>query len=105
MLRPLRDQILVLPEKREASSIILTVLDEKPNIGKIVAAGPGLIDSKGRKQQMDVKVGDTIRFGEFAFPKYYDMSTQTEYLIMRQPDVAGIVYEDQTDKPAQAIAV
>lgn len=91
MFRPSADRILVKPIERVASDIILTVLDELPNLGEVVAVGPGKRDKKGNLKPLDVKVGDTVRFGEFRdmFPTYYD--GLQKYLIMQEADVAGVV--------------
>lgn len=87
--KPRADYILVKQIERIASKIIAVVLDEKPNLGTVVAVGPGKRDKKDRLIPLDVRAGDTIRFGEFAFP-FIIIGTE-KHLLMREADVAGVV--------------
>ncbi len=89
----LRDKIVVKPIKRVASTIIATVLHERPNVGEVVAVGPGKWLKSGKLQPMELKVGDKIRFGEFNFPEYIE--NNIKYLILQEADCAGII-EDET---------
>lgn len=96
--KPRADYILVKPIERVASKIIVVVLDEKPNLGEVVAVGPGKRDKKDRLQSLDVRVGDTIRFGEFSFPII--MLNADKHFLLREADVAGVV----EDVPREAMA-
>ena len=95
MFKPKQDFILVQPIERTASSIIEVVLHEKPNLGTVIAVGPGKIDKRGRLHPLDVKPGDTVRFGDGSttlhrmFTEYHEAGTR--YLIMQEADVAGVV--------------
>ena len=64
-IKPLADRVLVEPqaaEEKTASGIIIPdTAKEKPQRGKIVAAGPGTKDEK-----MEVKVGDIVLYGKYA---------------------------------------
>lgn len=94
MLRPRADRLLVAPIERVASHTIAVVLHEKFNVGKVIAAGEGKRDKKGRLQPLDVKVGDTIRYGGedyLTFPEYFDINTLTKYHVIQEADVCGIV--------------
>lgn len=82
MLRPLRDRIVVEPMERKIDSIIDVVLQEKLNLGRVVAAGP---------LATDVKPGDIIRFGEFKFQEWREHLTAPTYLLMQEADVAAVV--------------
>lgn len=98
MFKPKHDFLLVKPLERKASSVIVTVLHELPNLGVVVAAGPGKRDKHGNLKPLDVKVGDTVRFGEFKnmFPEYY--VGLEKHLIIQEADVAGVV--EPEDIPA-----
>ena len=63
MLRPLRDRIVVRPIERVKSDIIEVIMDELPNIGEVLAVGPGEIDKKGRLIPNPIEIGQRIRFG------------------------------------------
>ena len=93
MFKPREDFILVKPLERKASDVIITILHELPNLGTVVAVGPGKTNKRGQRQPLDVKVGDTVRFGEFKnmFPEYYENGVK--HLIMQEADVAGVVEE------------
>lgn len=91
MFRPRADYILVKPLERVASSIIDVVLHELPNLGVVIAIGPGKIDKRGQRRRLDVKIGDTVRFGEFngMFPEYIDNGVR--HLIVQEADIAGVL--------------
>ena len=92
MFKPKADYILVKPQPRVASDIIEVVLHEAPNIGTVIAVGPGK-ELKGKRMPLDVRVGETVRFGEFRnmFPEYWEDGVK--YLILQEADLAGIVEE------------
>lgn len=88
-LKPLADRVLVLPapaEEKVGGIIIPDTAKEKPQRGKIVAAGQGSKD-----ETMILKAGDIVLYGKYA-------GTEIEYegekyLMMRQSDVLAIVEE------------
>ena len=62
---------------------------EKPQEGEVVAVGHGKMLESGELMALDVKVGDRVLFG-----KYSGTETKligTEYIIMREDDVLGIL--------------
>jgi len=92
-LKPLGDRLIVEPTESEevtASGIILPeTAKERPQQGKVLAAGPGRRDEDGKRIEMDVKVGDTVLFA-----KYSGTEVKMEgkkYLIFRETDVLAIV--------------
>jgi chaperonin GroES len=91
--RPLHDRILVERVESEdvtAGGIILPdTAKEKPQQGKVIAAGPGKKGEDGKLLPMDVKQGDTILFGKYSGSEI--KMEGKEYLIMREDDVLGIV--------------
>jgi chaperonin GroES len=87
-IKPLADRVLIEPqaaEEKTASGIIIPdTAKEKPQRGKIVAAGPGTKD-----EEMEVKVGDTVLYGKYAGT---ELSIDgTDYLMMRQSDILAII--------------
>lgn len=90
-LRMLRDRILVLPIERKLSEIIEVKNTEKFNLGTVIACGPGK-EIAGKVHPMDVKVGDTIRWGEFEFATYRHEGI--DYKIIQEADVAAIVEQE-----------
>jgi chaperonin GroES len=87
-LKPLADRVLVEPaaaeEKTVGGIIIPDTAKEKPQKGKVVAAGTGKKD-----EPMTVKAGDTILYGKYAGTEI--TVDGKEYLIMRESDIFAIV--------------
>ena len=95
MIRPQADRLVVEPMPRVQSSVIEVVSNEKACIGKVVAAGKGKYDKKGRLMPLDVKVGQTVRYGGedyLSFPEYFDPQTLKTYHIIQEADVVGICH-------------
>lgn len=92
-LKPLGDRLIVKPsegEEQTASGILLPeTAKEKPQQGKVVAAGPGARKENGERTAMDVKVDDTVLYA-----KYSGTTIKLggkEYLILKESDVLAIV--------------
>jgi chaperonin GroES len=92
-IRPLHDRVVVKrleQEQKSAGGIVIPDnAAEKPDQGEIVAVGNGKILEDGKVRPLDVKVGDRILFG-----KYSGQSVKvegTEYLVMREDDIMGVV--------------
>ena len=92
-LKPLQDRIVVKPDIRELSSIILVDNKEVDNMGTVIAVGPGKVRN-GRREDMPVEVGARVRFGTMnndrgeeylKFPEYFEDGQR--YLIMSWQDV------------------
>ena len=91
-VRPLHDRIIVqrLEESAEriGAIIIPDSAKEKPQQGKVLAAGPGKTDEDGKRLPLDVKAGDTILFGKYSGQEI--KLDGVEYLIMKEDDVLAI---------------
>jgi chaperonin GroES len=92
-IRPLYDRIVVKRiEEQEATHNGIVIPDsakEKPQQGEVMTVGHGKRLEDGTLVALEVKVGDRILFG-----KYSGSETKlegTEYLIMREDDVLGIL--------------
>ncbi|MBK8138913.1 MAG: co-chaperone GroES [Chloroflexi bacterium] len=92
-LRPLGDRILVEPsegEDKTSSGLLLPeTAKEKPQQGKVLAAGAGRRDDDGKRIDMDVKTGDTILFAKYAGTEI--KIDGKKLLIMKETDVLGIL--------------
>ena len=86
--KPLTDRVLVEPaaaEEKTASGIIIPdTAKEKPQRGQIVAVGTGKKD-----EPLNVKVGDTVLYGKYSGTEI--SIDGTEYLIMKESDIYGII--------------
>ncbi len=92
-LKPLSNRVLVEriePEEVKKGGIIIPdTAKEKPQQGKIIAAGPGAIDEKGNRKKMDVKTGDKVLFGKYSGTEV--TIDDMEYLIMGEDDILGVI--------------
>ena len=92
-VRPLHDRILVrrLEEsaQRAGSIIIPDSAKEKPQHGKVVAAGHGRSKDGGKRVPLDVKAGDTILFGKYT--SHEIKLDGEELLIMREDEVLAVI--------------
>ncbi len=90
-LRPLHDRIIVqrVEESQRTGSIVIPdSAKEKPQEGKVLAAGLGKSTDEGIRLQLDVKPGDTILFGKYAGQEVN--VDGVDYLIMKEEDVLAI---------------
>jgi len=92
-IRPLYDRIVVKRIEEQESTrhgiIIPDSAKEKPHEGEVIAVGHGKRLEDGKLAALDVKAGDRILFA-----KYSGSETKldgTEYIIMREDDVLGIL--------------
>ena len=92
-IRPLHDRILVERmeegEVRKGGIIIPDTAKEKPQEGKVIAAGNGKVGDDGKKIPLDVKAGDKILFGKYSGSEV--KLDDKEYLILREEDVLAIL--------------
>ena len=91
--RPLYDRILVerveLEETTKGGIILPDTAKEKPQQGKVIAVGQGKRTEDGKLIPLEVKAGTKILFGKYSGSEV--KIEGTEYLIMREDDVLGIV--------------
>jgi len=92
-LKPLGDRLVVEPIEQEevtAGGIVLPeTAKEKPQQGKVLAAGPGARDEDGERIEMDVKVGDKVLYAKYSGTEF-KMNTK-KYLILRESDLLAIL--------------
>jgi chaperonin GroES len=92
-IRPLHDRIIVERIEEEAKTagglIIPDTAKEKPQQGRVIAAGKGKVTEEGKVLSMDVKVGDKVLFGKYSGTEI--KLEGTEYLIMREDDILGVI--------------
>ena len=92
-IRPLDDRVVVESleaEEKTAGGIILPdTAKQKPQRGKVIAAGPGKLDDNGKRNPLAVVVGDEVLFGRYAGN---DVEVNgKEYKIMRENDILAKV--------------
>ncbi|AZZ38961.1 co-chaperone GroES [Acidipropionibacterium jensenii] len=92
-IKPLEDRVLVQPleaEQTTASGLVIPdTAKEKPQEGRVVAAGPGRVDDKGTRVPMDVKENDIVIFSKYGGTEVkYDGE---EYLLLNARDILAVV--------------
>ncbi len=69
-LHPIDDRVVVeveeAEEKTEGGIVLPDTAKEKPQRGKILAAGKGKLLQSGERLEMSVKVGDRVLFGKYS---------------------------------------
>jgi chaperonin GroES len=92
-VRPLHDRLIVQRieegEQKVGGIIIPDSAKEKPQQGKVIAAGAGKAKDDGKRIPMDVKAGDTILFGKYSGQEI--KLDGEEYLIMREDEVLAVL--------------
>lgn len=92
-IKPLADRVVVKasePEEKVKGGIIIPdTAKEKPQQGKVVAAGPGKFSDAGELIKMEVKVGDEVLYGKYSGTEV--TIDGEDYLIMREGDILAIV--------------
>jgi len=92
-IRPLHDRIIVQRleegEQKVGGIIIPDTAKEKPQQGKVIAAGNGKVRDDGKRVPLDVKAGDLILFGKYTSQEV--KLDGTEYLIMREDEVLAVI--------------
>ena len=92
-VRPLHDRIIVQRleegEQKVGGIIIPDTAKEKPQQGKIIAAGNGKSNDEGKRIPLDVTAGDTILFGKYSGQEI--KLDGEEYLIMKEDEVLAII--------------
>lgn len=91
---PLHDRILVR-RIEEGETVVLGGIiipdsaKEKPQEGKVIAAGKGKSNDDGKVFPLDVKAGDSVLFGKYSGTEI--KIGGEEFLIMREEEVLGII--------------
>jgi chaperonin GroES len=92
-LRPLDDRVVIkqseAEEKTTGGIILPDTAKEKPQIGKIVAVGPGKLLDDGKRSKMSVKKNDKV-----IYAKYIGSEVEIDgekFVVLHESDVLGIV--------------
>src|SRR3954447_3018470 len=92
-LRPLGDRVVIKPTPREEmtkSGIVLPdTAKEKPQEGEVLAVGPGKTLDDGKRESMDVSVGQKVLYAKYAGTEF--KVEEDELLIVSQKDILAIV--------------
>jgi len=92
-VKPLGDRVFIkvsASEEKTSGGILLPdTAKEKPQIGEVVAVGPGKRDDKGTKIEVEVQVGDKVLYSKYAGT---DVKLGTdEYVLLSEKDILAVV--------------
>lgn len=91
-IKPTNDRVLVKRvegEQKSAGGIIIPdTAKEKPQIGIVVAVGPGKMDKKGKRTAPQVKNGDRVCFSKYAGNEI-EIDGE-EHIFMREDDILAV---------------
>jgi chaperonin GroES len=92
-LKPLGDRVVIKPTPREEmtkSGIVLPdTAKEKPQEGEIIAVGPGRTLDDGKREAMDVQIGQKVLYAKYAGTEF--KVEGDELLIVSQKDILAVV--------------
>lgn len=88
-LTPLGDRVVVQAIEQETQTrsglVIPDSAKERPQEGKVIAAGAGRTTDEGKRIEMDVKAGDTVVYSKFAGTEFSEDGE--DYLILSERDI------------------
>jgi chaperonin GroES len=92
-VQPLGDRVFIKvseSEEKTAGGILLPdAAKEKPQVGEIVAVGPGKRNDDGSRAELDVKVGDKVLYSKYAGT---DIKLGSEeYILLAEKDILAVV--------------
>lgn len=92
-IQPLFDNVLVKPliaEDTLPSGIVLPdTAKEKPQMGQVMAIGPGSVNDKGQQVKIVVSVGDKVMYKKWGGNEV--KVNGEEWMIVEQKDILAIV--------------
>jgi chaperonin GroES len=93
-LKPLGDRVVVKAkddqDARTASGLVIPdTAKEKPQLGEVLAVGPGEVNDQGERTPMDVKEGDTVVYSKYGGTEI--KFEGQEYLILSSRDLLAII--------------
>jgi chaperonin GroES len=92
-VRPLHDRVLVKrleqDEQVRGGIIIPDTAKEKPQEAEVVAVGPGKLQEDGKRQPMDVEVGNRILVGKYSGSEI--KIDNEEFVILREDEILAVV--------------
>ena len=92
-LKPLGSNVVVKPTPREEmtkSGIVLPdTAKERPQEGTIIAVGPGRVLDDGKREPIEVSVGQKILFQKYAGTEF--KLDEEELLILKHADILAVL--------------
>jgi chaperonin GroES len=90
---PYGDRVVVkqiLQEEVRASGIVIPdTAKERPQLGEVIAVGPGRLDENGKRVPIEVQVGERVLFAKYSgqeVPRGI-LPGEEEYLVLKESDI------------------
>ena len=94
-LQPLQNMVVIRPSGKEEVSkggiFIPDTAQEKSMEGEVVAAGPGRIGKDGKREKLDVQVGDVVIYPKFAQGTEYKIEGESFVIVPEGQLLAKVV--------------
>jgi chaperonin GroES len=93
-LKPLGDRLVVEPIEQEDTTsggiLLPETAKEKPQEGRVIAAGPGKLDDSGKRVKMEVRVGDRVLYAKYSGTEI-KLEESKKVLILKESDILALV--------------
>jgi chaperonin GroES len=92
-IKPLGERVVVKVLEKETKTnrgiVLPDTAKEKPQMGKVLAIGPGKILDNGQRLSMEVKPGDQVLFAKYGGTEV--KLDGEEYMILKENDLLAIL--------------
>ena len=92
-IKPLDDRVVIeqcaAEETTDGGIVLPDSAQEKPQMGKVVAAGPGRLLDSGERGKLGVKKGDVVYYGKYAGTEV--KIDGGDFVICRESDILAVV--------------
>ena len=98
-IKPLSDKVIILPqeegEQMYGNIIVPDAGGEKPEIGTVLAVGPGRVSTNGVLIENKLRKGQTVMVPKFGAQKV-EIENET-YIIAGESDILGIIKNKENE--------
>ena len=99
-IMPLGDKIIILPqeegEQKYGNIVVPDMGKEKPEMGKVLAVGPGRVSPNGTLIPNKIEVGVTVMVPKFG--AQVAVVENTTYIVASENDVLGIIKQKEDNE-------
>ena len=99
-IEPLGDRIIILPQEEEEQTygniVVPDMGKEKPEMGTVLAVGPGRISTDGTLIPNRLEVGATVMIPKFGAQKV-ELENET-YIMAGESDVLGVIKQKEDNE-------
>ncbi len=92
-VKPLDDRVLIKQSEAEETSaggiVLPDTAKEKPQLGRVVATGPGKLLDNGKRGKMTLKVKDEVYYAKYGGTEV--KIDDEDYVILKESDVLAVV--------------